>query len=92
MTAGGPSISGLRHHETPPRSARHTTPRNGARRGLPVLNPFMIQSGYALLAFLAIAAPAFVLTPLARSWWRARHAQVQGDALEAAFHEVFHFP
>jgi hypothetical protein len=64
----------------------------------------MVNAVYILLAVLAVAVPAFVLTPVVRSWWRARGAQlvvcprdrqparVQPDPLEVAFLEVFHIP
>lgn len=48
----------------------------------------MVNAVYVFLAALAVAAPAFVLTPVVRAWWRARGGE--GDALEVAFHEVFH--
>ena len=64
----------------------------------------MVNAVYVLLAVLAIFVPAFVLTPLIRSWQRARGARfvvcprdgqpasVEMDALEVAFQEVFHIP
>ncbi len=64
----------------------------------------MVNAVYVLLAVLAVAVPAFVLTPVARSWWRARGARlvvcpgdrqparVEPDPLEVAFLEVFHIP
>lgn len=59
---------------------------------------------YALLTALAVAVPVFILTPVARAWWRARGARivvcprdrqparVETDPLEVAFQEVFHIP
>jgi hypothetical protein len=64
----------------------------------------MINAVYVLLAVLAVAVPAFILTPVVRSWWRARGvrlvvcrrdhqpARVEPDPLEVAFLEVFHIP